>query len=446
MRVIIVGAGEVGYQIAKFLTYEGVDVVIIDRDGSKLKRVAEELDIATIEAEGSDPSAFKEAGADRADLLIAVTNSDETNMIACLLGKAMFNIKRKIARIRNPDYFFNKELLGKANLDIDPAINPELEAAEAVTRLIESPFASEIIEFEQGKVKVIGFKIPQDSPVNGKKLKAIKTLLKKDFIIGIIERDENVIVPSGEDILNEGDIVYMPVRKEDVLDVAQSLGVPVKPVKKVMILGGGRIGYYIASKMENRADIKIIEKDSERCKFLSKHLGKSLILHGDGADKQLLIEENISNMDVYIACSNNDELNIMASLLAKKLGAKKVIALVNRTDYVPLAHNLGIQSVLSPRLITASIILRYVRKGEVLSLTAIAENKAEIMEVVVNKSSSIIGMTLKDGVFPKNSILGAIIRDERIIIPTGEDFIKERDKLIIFALKDSIKEVEKLLT
>lgn len=445
MRVIIVGAGEVGYQIAKFLTYEGVDVVIIDRDGSKLRRISEELDIATIEAEGSDPSAFKEAGADKADLLLAVTNSDETNMIACLIGKAMFNIKRKIARIRNPDYFFNKEILGEANLDIDPAINPELEAAEAVARLVESPFASEIIEFEQGKIKVIGFKIPQNSPVTGKKLKAIKLLLKKDFIVGIIERDENVIVPSGDDVLNEGDIVYIPVRKEEIFETAQNLGVPVSPVKKIMILGGGRIGYYIASKLENKADIKIIEKDAERCKFLSKHLGKSLILHGDGADKQLLIEENINNMDLYIACSNNDELNIMASLLAKKLGAKKVIALVNRTDYVPLAHNLGIQSVLSPRLITASNILRYVRRGEVLSLTAIAENKAEIMEVLVNKNSSLIGVTLKDKAFPKNSILGAIIRDDRIIIPTGEDYIKQGDKLIIFTLKDSIKEIEKLL-
>lgn len=446
MRIIIVGAGEVGYQIAKFLTYEGADVVIIDRDGDKLRRISEELDIATIEAEGSDPSAFKEAGADNADLLLAVTNSDETNMIACLLGKAMFNIKRKIARIRNPDYFFNKELLGKANLDIDPAINPELESAEAVSRIIESPFASEIIEFEQGMIKVIGFKIPQDSPIKGRKLKSIRTLLNKDFIIGIVERDETVLVPSGEDILQEGDIVYMPLLKEEIQEVAQSLGVQAKPAKKVMILGGGRIGYYIANKMESKADIKIIEKNSERCKFLSKYLGKALILNGDGVDKQLLIEENISNMDAYIAVSNNDELNIMAGLLAKKLGAKKVIALVNRTDYISLAHNLGIQSVLSPRLITASMILRYLRRGEVLSLTAIAENKAEIMEVVVNKTSSLIGRTLKEGAFPKNSILGAIIRDDRIIIPTGEDFIKEKDKLIIFTLKDSIKEVEKLLT
>lgn len=446
MRVIIVGAGEVGYQIAKFLTYEGVDVVIIDRDGDKLRRIAEELDIATIEAEGSSPLAFKEAGADNADLLIGVTNSDETNMIACLLGKAMFNIKRRIARIRNPDYFFNKELLGKANLDINPAINPELEIAEAVARLIEYPFTTEVIDFEKGKIMVTGFKIPQDSPIKGKKLKSIKALMKKGFIVGIIERDESIIVPTGEDFLHEGDIVYIPVKKEEVGEIAQALGIPAKPAKKIMILGGGRVGYYIASKIENKADIKIIEKDSERCEFLSKHLGRSLILHGDGADKHLLIEENITNMDIYIACSNNDELNIMASLLAKKLGVKKVIPLVNRMEYIPLAHNLGIQSVLSPRLITASIILRYIRKGEVLSLIPIAENKAEIMEIVVNKNSSIIGKALKDGVFPKNSILGAIIRDEKIIIPTGEDFIKDNDKLIIFAVKESIKEVEKLLT
>jgi trk system potassium uptake protein TrkA len=446
MRVIIVGAGEVGYQVAKFLTYEGVDVVIIDRDGNKLRKISEELDIATIEAEGSDPSAFKEAGADKADLLLAVTNSDETNMIACLLGKAMFNIKRKIARIRNPDYYFNKELLGKANLDIDPAINPELEAAEAVLKLIENPFASEIVEFEQGKIKVIGFKIPQDSFIKGKKLKSLRVFLNRDFIIGAIERDENVLVPTGEDFIHEGDIVYVPIPKEQVQEVAQSLGVLGKPAKKIMIFGGGRLGYYIASKMETRADIKIIEKDAERCKFLSKHLSKALILHGDGADKQLLNEENISNMDIYIACSNNDELNIMASLLAKKFGVKKVISIINRTDYISLAHNLGIQSVLSPRLITASIILRYLRRGEVLSLTAIAENKAEIIEIVVTERSSIAGRTLKEGIFPRNSILGAIIRDDKIIIPSGNDFIRKGDKLIIFTLKDSIREIEKLLT
>ncbi|MCU4138672.1 MAG: Trk/Ktr K+ transport system regulatory component TrkA/KtrA/KtrC [Thermodesulfobacteria bacterium] len=446
MRVIIVGAGEVGYNIAKFLASEKIDIVMIDRDGEKLRSISEELDIATIEGEGSDPSVFKEAGAKNADILIAVTNSDETNMIACLLGKALFNVKRRIARIRNPDYFFNKELLGKNYLDIDPAINPELETANAILRILEIPFATEVIEFEGGKVVVAGLKIPKQSKVNNKELKYLRSIINKDFIIGIIERNEEIIVPRGEDVLKEGDIIYIPLKREEALEISQAFGIFAYPTKKVMIVGGGRIGYYIARALEEKVDVKIIEKNEEKCKFLSKHLKKSLILHGDGTDKQLLIEENIKDIDAYITVSGNDEMNIMAALLAKKLGAKKVIALVNKTDYIPLAYELGIQSVLSSRLLTASIILRYIRKGDVLSLTAVAENKVEIMEVLGSYKSSIINKALKDINFPKNAVIGAIVRGGEIIIPKGDDVIKEGDKLIIFALKDSIKNIENLLT
>ena len=446
MRVIIVGAGEVGYNIAKFLASEKIDIVMIDRDGEKLRNISEELDIATIEGEGSDPSVFKEAGAKNADILIAVTNSDETNMIACLLGKALFNVKRRIARIRNPDYFFNKELLGKNYLDIDPAINPELETASAILRILEIPFATEVIEFEGGKVVVAGLKIPKQSKVNNKELKYLRSIINKDFIIGIIERNEEIIVPRGEDVLKEGDIIYIPLKREEALEISQAFGIFAYPTKKVMIVGGGRIGYYIARALEEKVDVKIIEKNEEKCKFLSKHLKKSLILHGDGTDKQLLIEENIKDIDAYITVSGNDEMNIMAALLAKKLGAKKVIALVNKTDYIPLAYELGIQSVLSSRLLTASIILRYIRKGDVLSLTAVAENKVEIMEVLGSYKSSIINKALKDINFPKNAVIGAIVRGGEIIIPKGDDVIKEGDKLIIFALKDSIKNIENLLT
>ena len=446
MHVIIVGAGEVGYNIAKFLASEKIDIVMIDRDGEKLRNISEELDIATIEGEGSDPSVFKEAGAKNADILIAVTNSDETNMIACLLGKALFNVKRRIARIRNPDYFFNKELLGKNYLDIDPAINPELETANAILRILEIPFATEVIEFEGGKVVVAGLKIPKQSKVNNKELKYLRSIINKDFIIGIIERNEEIIIPRGEDVLKEGDIIYIPLKREEALEISQAFGIFAYPTKKVMIVGGGRIGYYIARALEEKVDVKIIEKNEEKCKFLSKHLKKSLILHGDGTDKQLLIEENIKDIDAYITVSGNDEMNIMAALLAKKLGAKKVIALVNKTDYIPLAYELGIQSVLSSRLLTASIILRYIRKGDVLSLTAVAENKVEIMEVLGSYKSSIINKALKDINFPKNAVIGAIVRGGEIIIPKGDDVIKEGDKLIIFALKDSIKNIENLLT
>lgn len=445
MHIIIVGAGEVGYQIAKFLAQEGIDVVVIDQDREKLKRISEELDVAIIEGGGGDPSVLKEAEAEKADILLAVTNSDETNMIACLLGKAMFNIPRKIARIRNPDYFFNKNLLSRENLDIDPAINPELEVARAITRLLEIPFATEVEDFEEGIVRVIGFKIDSKNHLIGKKLQDIKEQIGKNFIIGIIERDDKVIIPTGRDIIKEGDIIYLPMRKNDISDIAESLKVSTKPSRKIMIAGGGRIGYYIASMVEGKADVKIIEKDPERCKFLSRFLGRTLILHGDCADQKLLIDENIKDMDVFVAVTNNEELNIMSALLARKLGVKKSIIIVNRTDYIPLAHSLGLQAVLSPRLITASSILRYVRRGDILSLTAIAEDRAEIIESRVSDTSALKDKLLKDAKLPKNTLIGMIIRDDQMIVPSGSDTIKKGDKLIIFTLRESIKEIEKIL-
>jgi len=442
MRAIVVGAGEVGYQIAKFLSAEAIDVVVVDKDRSKTARISEEIDIAVINGEGGSPSSLKEAEAERADILLAVTDQDETNMIACLLAKAMFGIPRKIARIRNPDYFSNERLL--QTLGIDPAINPELEIAAAIVRILEAPFASEIEDFEGGLVKVIGFKIPETSSVIGKPLKMLGANSVKKFLIGLIVRDEKTFVPSGDDYVKRGDIIYMPVIPEELQDTIALLGITAKPVKKIMILGGGRTGYYIASRTEGRADVRIIEKNEERCKFLSKHLSRSLILHADGTEQKLLREENVEGMDVFVSVSNNDELNIMVSLLAQKLGVRKTVTLVNKTDYIPLAHSLGIQSVLSPRLITAGTILRYVRRGDILNLTAIADGKAEILEGRIGKTSFLVGKTLQK-VQPKTSIIGAIIRGNEVAIPSGQDVFREEDKLIIFTLRESIKSVEKML-
>ncbi len=443
MRVVIVGAGEVGYQIAKFLSLEAVDVIVIDKDRNKLKRVVEELDVAVVEGEGGDPAALKEADADEADILLAVTDRDETNMIACLLGK-VFNIPRKIARIRNPEYFKNEKLLSKENLDINPAINPELEAAKSIVRLLESPFATDVEEFEAGLIKVIGLKVPEKSPLIGKSLKDQGKSMNKKFLIGIIVRDEKVIVPSGRDVIKEEDIIYVPVKGGEVENTVELLGLPVRPINKVMLLGGGRVGYSIASTIELKADVKIVEKERERCKYLSQNLKKALVLRGDGADQKLLLEENIGGMDLFVSVTNNDELNIMASVLSKKLGAKKTIALVNKTEYIPLAHSLGLQAVLSPRLLTASTILRYVRRGDILSLTAVAEDRAEIIEARIGRTCPLVGKTLGT-TQPKASIVGAIIRGEKVIIPSGADTVMVDDKLIIFTLRESIKEVEKLL-
>jgi trk system potassium uptake protein TrkA len=443
MRIIIVGAGEVGFQLAKVLSAENVDVVVVDKSKEKLKRISKELDVALTEGEGGSPSVLEEAGANQADILLAVTNIDEANMIACLVAKVMFQLPRNVARIRNLEYFSNEVLLN--SLGINPAINPEIEAAKAVIRLIEVPFAADVEDFEYGKVKIVGFRIPSDSNLIGKAFKNLD-MTKPKVLIGAIQRSDKIIIPSGNDTLKKDDIIFVPVPLENIDAVCASIGGTTMPVKRIMIVGGGRIGFYVAKTMEERnLSVKIIEQDAERCKFLLKSLKKSVILHGDGSDQKLLEEENIHDMDVFAAISNNEELNIMASLLAKSRGVKKVITVVNKTDYLPLAHNLGIEAVLSPRLITADTILKYVRSGNILSLTTIAEGKAEIMEAEVKDGSILIGKTLREVELPQKTLIGAIIRNNNVIIPSGNDKIAGNDKLIIFTLRDSIRQVENLL-
>lgn len=443
MRVIIVGAGEVGFQLAKFLAAEDIDVVVIDKDKDKLRRISDDLDVALLEGEGGSPAMLKEAGADDADLLLAVTDMDETNMVACLVAKVMFQIPRNIARIRNHEYFSNEVLL--QSLGINPAISPEIEAAKAIVRLIEVPSASDVEDFEDGNVKVISFRIPSDSKLIGKVFKNIK-FTKPKMLIGAIQRGDKVIIPSGNDTIKKNDKIFLPVKRENIDPVIENIGGTADPAKSVMIVGGGRIGHYVAKTLEERnITVKLIERDVERCKFLLKSLNKSIILHGDGSNRKLLEEENINNIDIFVAISNNEELNIMASMLAKSLGVKKIITIINKTDYISLANNLGISAVLSPRMITAGTILKYVRGGNILSLTTMAEGKAEIMEALVKEGSVLIGKTLVEVELPKKTLIGAIIRDQEVIIPSGNDKISINDKLIIFTLQESIKQVEKLL-
>ncbi len=443
MRVIIDGAGEVGFQLAKFLSAENIDVVLIDKDKDKLRKISDKLDVALLEGEGGSPEMLREAGAADADMLLAVTDMDEANMIACLVAKVMFQIPRNIARIRNNEYFSNEVLL--EGLGINPAISPEIEAAKAVIRLIEVPSASDVEDFEDGNVKVISFRIPSDSKLIGKAFKNVN-LTKPKVLIGAIQRGDKVIIPSGDDTIKKNDKIFLPVKRENINPVCENIGGSSDPAKSVMIVGGGRIGHYVAKTLEERnITVKLIERDVERCKFLLKSLHKTVILHGDGSDRKLLEEENINDIDIFVAISNNEELNIMASMLAKSLGVKKIITIINKTDYISLANNLGIAAVLSPRLITAGTILKYVRGGNILSLTTVAEGKAEIMEALVKEGSVFIGKTLMEVKLPKKTLVGAIIRDHEVIIPSGTDKISIDDKLIIFTLQESIKQVEKLL-
>lgn len=445
MRIIIIGAGEVGYHLARFLSQErDLEVVVVDRDTEKLRRITEELDVATVEGHGGSAEVLKEAGIEGADILLAVTNSDETNMIACLIAKALFNVRRKIARIRSLEYFTNEVLLN--HLEISPAINPELESADAVLRLIDAPFAYEVEDFEAGNLKVVAFKVEEGSVIAARTLKEFREKTGENILVGLIQRDGKAIIPRGVDRVLPSDIIYLPVHKDELSRIGAILTRGPMKATRIMLIGGGRIGYHIASKLQNRdITVKIIEKSVERAKFLSKTLKNIVILHGDGSDRQLLEEENVQDVDLFIAVSNNEELNIMSSLLAKRMGAKKVITLVNRTDYIQLANNLGIEVVISPRLITASTILRYVRRGDILSLTAIAEDMAEIIEAKVSSRSRFLGKPLSELGFPKQALVGAVIREGKVFIPSGRDIIEPEDRLVIFALREAINQVEEFL-
>lgn len=443
MKVIVAGAGEVGFQLAKLLSAENIDVVVLDKNKDRLQRLSDTMNVVLIEGEGGSPSGLKDAGAEEADMLLAVTDNDEVNMMACLVAKVMFQVPRSIARLRNPEYFSNDILL--QSLGIKPAINPEIEAAKAVIRLIEVPFAATIEDFEGGKIRVFGFKIPHDSSLAGKTVNDLN-LTKPRILVGAIQREDKVIIPAGNDTLEKTDTIYLLAKREDVASVCNSISESSRPVRRIMIAGGGSIGFYVAQALEEQnLSVKIIEKDAERYKFLLNILKKSVIIHGDGSDQKLLEKENVNDMDVFAAISNNEDLNIMSAMLAKSLGAKKVIAVVNRTECLSRAYNLGIDVVLSPRITAAETILKYVRSGNILSLTTVAGGKAGIMEVAAENRSSLIGKTSREVELPQKTLIGAIIRNNNIIIPSGEDKIINNDKLIIFILHEAVKQAEKLL-
>ena len=448
MEILVIGAGEVGFNIAERLSKENKDVVIIDSNEASLERIKDSLDIKTVCGSGSNPKTLLEAGLKQAEVLIAVTDSDEVNMIACLIAGSQSNIPVKIARIRNPEYSENTTILDKDHLDIDLAISPERETAKVILKMLNVPQALSVSDFLDGKVKLFSLKIDEDSLVSGKALKDISFLHPgKKVLIPAVNRDGRILIPKGNDKIYAGDEIFVITESDRVNEVVGLFGFETAIIKRVMIAGGGNIGYFLASALEKKGiSVKLVERNEERCESLAAELDKTVVLKGDTSDQTLLKEENIANIDCFIAVTNDDETNILSSLLARQMGAKKVIALVNRASYVPLMSTVGIDAAVSPRLSTVSGILQYVRKGKVLSVTSIHESDAEAIEVVALETSDIVNKPLKDIREPKGAIVGAIERDGELIIPCGDDMILPGDRVLIFTLSSSIPDVEKALT
>jgi trk system potassium uptake protein len=448
MKVIVIGAGEVGYHIADSLSREGIDAVVIDRSEERLREVSEMLDVQTVLGSGSSPEVLKRAGMAQAEMVIAVTDSDETNMIACLLASTQCRIPIRIARIRNVELNGNCSLFGTDHLNIDLAINPEREAVNNVMDLLESPGAAEVFRFAGGRIRLLGFQIDPGAVVIGKKLTDLLAM-EPDFkvLITAIVRGDRLIVPSGGSIIEDGDYLFAVTDAAHVRNLLRFFGKKTEPPRRVIIIGGGNTGLMLAEAIEKRnIAVKIIEKKQGRCETLASLLQKTVVLHGDGTSQELLREENIEETDFFIAVTNDEEANILGALVAKQLGARKVISLINRIDYIPLVSRVGIDGVINPRHAAISRILHYIRKGKVISATPLRDEKAEAFEFIALETSDITGRPFKDIHFRHGTIVGAICRGEEIIIPDGNSVIRPGDHVVIFTPHSAIGELEKLLT
>jgi len=447
MRVVVIGAGEVGHNIADILSKEGNDIILIDKNEERLAEVSEDLDVETIVGSGSSPHILKRAGLARSEMIVAVTDSDETNIVACLIASTQSKVPLKIARIRNPDLNKNAVLFDKHHLNIDLCINPEREAVNNLVNLIEYAGASEIIDFAEATIKLVAFYINERCDLIGKNLQQIKEAYGEDMMIASITRNNEPIIPTGKTVLEKNDYVFVFAASENVRKVLVFFGKETEPPQRIFIIGGGTTGLMLAEALETKNIFtKIIERRQDRCDLLASRLDKTIILHGDGTSQDLLKEENIKDADYLIAVTDDEEANILGGLLAKQLGAKKAISLINRADYTHLVPVVGIDGVMNPRHATIGKILHFIRKGKIISATPLCDEKAEAVEFIALETSEITDKPIHSLKLPKGTIIGAIKRNGETIIPKGDTVILPGDQVILVALRSTIPQVEKILT
>jgi trk system potassium uptake protein TrkA len=445
VKIIIVGAGEVGFHIAQKLSEENQDVVLIEKDPEKIKRITENLDIQTLLGSGTSPEMLRNSGIKDANMLVAATDSDEVNLIACWLARKMNQYILKVARVRNPE-FMEEDLFSQDLLGIDHIINPESEMVETIRNLMSVPGASDVIDFEGGRVKLIGFTIKPDSPFVGRQLLSFRGMEGK-LLVGAIVRGEQVLIPHGGDTIQAEDLVYAVARSEDLPDILRFFNIKNEGLRRVIIVGAGQTGTALATVLDHtKINVKIIDKDSQKCASLAEKLEKVIVINGDGTDRNLLLEENISDVDFMVAITGDEENNVLISLQAKGLGAKKTITRISKLSYIPLVSAIGIDTVVSPRLSAIRAILQYIRSGQIISVAPLKGEHAEAIEAEALETSDIVNIPLAKVKFPKGALVGAIVRGDKIIIPRGETVIRVKDRLIIFALQEVIPKLQNLLT
>ena len=449
MKIVILGAGQVGSTVAESLVSEANDITVVDVDSVRLRNLQDRLDLRTVLGSAAHPSVLVDAGIDDADMVIAVTQSDETNLVACRLAQQLFNVPTRIARIRATDYLANERVLGADCFAVDLAICPEQILTDYIVRLVEFPEALQVLEFAHGKVSLVAVRAFQGGPLVGHQLKDIRQHIPSvDARIAAIFRGDSPIVPEGDTVVEAGDEVFCLAATRNIRQVMRELRRMDKPVKRVMIAGGGNIGLRLARSLERDYAVKIIEYSKKRCEVLSSRLERALVLQGDVTDETLLEAEHVEEMDIFIAVTNDDENNIMSCLLAKRMGARRVVALINRRSYVDLLQSGQIDIAISPAQATIGTLLAHVRRGDVTQVHSLRRGAAEALEAVVHgdrDSCRCIGRKIEEMDLPKGATIAAIVRGDDVIMAHHDTVVQAEDHVIVFVTnKKMLPKVEKL--
>ncbi len=447
LKIIIVGAGEVGFHIAQRLSEEQKQVVVIDQNPDKLRRIEDNMDVQTILGSGSWPSVLKTAGAEDASIFLAVTDSDETNIVACLFANAIAPEATKLARIRTEEYTAYPKLLGSDSLRISMLINPEQEIVRSIERLLTLPGAVEYGQLADGFIRMVGMRV-EGGPLVDEPLTRFRHIVKDDGImVGAIARAQKLIVPSGADTIKAGDTVYFAYKPTSQRALLRALNRTRGNLGTACIVGGSNIGLRLARLFENKGvDTKLIDINEKRCEELADLLQGTLVLHGDGTDKSLLEEEHVSQMDAFIAVTGDEESNILSCLLAKSLGVRDTVARVNKAAYLPLVEAIGISHSVSPRLSAVNSILQYIRQGKVLSSVAVGGDAAEMLEALVPDDSALAGKRVQELGLPKGILLLGVIRGGEAFIPSGQSSIQPQDRIVLLALREKMSKLEEIVS
>ncbi|MCF7531695.1 Trk system potassium transporter TrkA [Pseudomonas petrae] len=449
MKIIILGAGQVGGTLAEHLASEANDITVVDTDQDRLRALGDRLDIRTVHGRGSFPTVLRQAGADDADMLVAVTSSDETNMVACQVAYTLFQTPTKIARVRESAYLTRSGLFANGAIPVDVLISPEQVVTHYIKRLIEYPSALQVIDFAGGKVQMVAVKAYYGGPLVGQQLRQLRTHMPNvDTRVAAIFRRDRPIIPQGDTVIEADDEVFFIAAKANIRAVMGEMRRLDESYKRIVIAGGGQIGERLAEAIENRYQVKIIEMNPARCRHLSDTLNNTVILQGSSSDRDLLVEENIDNADLFLALTNDDEANIMSSLLAKRLGAKKVMTIINNPAYVDLVQGGEIDVAVSPQLATIGTLLAHVRRGDIVSVHSLRRGAAEAIEIVAHgdaKSSKVIGKAIMHINLPPGTTIGAITRADQVIIAHDSTVIESGDHVVMFLVdKKYIRDVERL--